>query len=188
MDIGGSKRCPGRPVALGCSLLLRSFWRFVVVLIGCTNETLEPTVTQQPPPDSYSLPRRRLPTLTPTPTPTLTPTPTPTLTPTPTPTLTPTPTPTLTPTPTVQDPEDDYYTQFLTVKGVTIKGNDAIDPMAFRSAADMVGAMLSGRQDITECIYEVDMELAIIPKDEKITTLPEFRIPGGQEDFRRQVI
>ena len=173
---------------LSAAVLIVTF----VVLSGCTNDTLEPPAT--PPPTSTPIPTSTptptltstpTPTLTPTPTPTLTPTPTPTLTPTPTPTLTPTPTPTLTPTPTptptVQDPEDDYYTQFLTVKGVTIKGNGAIDPMAFRSAADMIGPMLSGRQDITECIDEVDMELAIIPKDEKITTLPEFRF---LEDLR----
>ncbi len=140
------------------------------VLIGCTNETPESTATPQPPPapTSTSTPT---PTLTPTPTPTLTPTPAPTLTPTPTPTPTPVPTATPTPTP---SPEDLYYTQFVTVKGVTIKGNDAIDPMALSSAAGMIGPMLSGRPDIAECIAETGMEVAIISKDEKITALPEY--------------
>ncbi len=47
----------------------------------------------------------------------------------------------------------------------------------------MIGPMLSGRQDIAECMDEVDMELAIIPKDEKITTLPEFRFLEGTKTF-----
>ena len=162
-----------------------------VVLIGCTDDTLEPPATPPPtatptltPTPAPTFTPTSTPTLTPTPVPTLTPTPTPTLTPTPAPTFTPVPPPTLTPTPTptpiVEDPEDEYYTQFLTFKGVTIKGNDAIDPMAFQSAADMIGPMLSGRQDIAECADEVDMELAIIPKDERITTLPEFRFLEGR--------
>ncbi len=160
-----------------------------VVLIGCTDDNLEPSTsplpTSTPTPTSTSTPTftpTPTPTLTPAPLPTLTLPPTPTLTLTPAPTFTPVPPPTLTPTPsptaiveTVEDLVDEYYTQFLTVKGVTIKGNDAIDPMAFQSAADMIGPMLSGRQDIAECAEEVDMELAIIPREEKITTLPEFR-------------
>ncbi|MDE2815680.1 MAG: hypothetical protein OXM03_06560 [Chloroflexota bacterium] len=68
-----------------------------------------------------------------------------------------------------------YYTQFLYVNGIMIKSASEVDPDAFYSAADMIAPMLSGRQDIAECMTDVGSEVVIIPKDEKLTTLPEFR-------------
>ena len=76
-----------------------------------------------------------------------------------------------------------YYTRFLTVKGIRIKGNGEVDTDAFYAAADMISPMLSGREDIVECMADVGGDLAIIPKDEKIITLPEFRFLEGRKTF-----
>jgi hypothetical protein len=50
-------------------------------------------------------------------------------------------------------------------------------------AADIVETMLSGRPDIGDCMAGVYAGLAIIPKDDYITTLPEFAYLKGQSDF-----
>ena len=76
-----------------------------------------------------------------------------------------------------------YYRQFLSVKGTVIKATGKVDPEALYVAGDIVGAMLSGRQDIADCMAVVGAGLAIIPKDEYITTLPEFAWLKGQSDF-----
>ena len=76
-----------------------------------------------------------------------------------------------------------YYTQFLSVKGVIIKATGKVDPAAFEAAADMISPMLSGRADIGPCMADVGAELAIVPKDEWITTLPEWYFLKGRQDF-----
>ena len=76
-----------------------------------------------------------------------------------------------------------YYTQFLSVKGVTIKATGKVSPAAFYAAADMIGPMLSGREDIANCMVDVGGDLAIIPKDEYVTTLPQYAWLKGSSDF-----
>ena len=76
-----------------------------------------------------------------------------------------------------------YYRQFLSVKGIVIKAKDTVAPDALYAAGDIVSAMLSGRQDIGDCMANVGAGLAIIPKDEYVTTLPEFAYLKGTSDF-----
>ena len=80
----------------------------------------------------------------------------------------------------VSSKPDDYYTQAVMANGVLIKAADKVDPMALSVAADVVGWMLAGRRDLAECMLAVGATIAIIPKDEFVTTLPEFaRLKGG---------
>jgi hypothetical protein len=76
-----------------------------------------------------------------------------------------------------------YYKQFLYTKGVEIKSTGKVAPDALYAAGDIVNTMLSGRQDISGCMADVDAGLAIIPKDEYVTTLPEFAFLKGRSDF-----
>ena len=76
-----------------------------------------------------------------------------------------------------------YYRQFLSVKGVVIKAKDTVDSAALYAAGDIVSTMLSGRRDIANCMANVGAGLAIIPKDEFVTTLPEFSYLKGTSDF-----
>lgn len=86
-----------------------------------------------------------VPTSTLSQTPTLAPTLTPTLVPTPTPEPTATPIPTATPSPVAT--RVPYYTQIIAVEGVNIKANETVDPAAVQAGADVVGVMLSGRDN-----------------------------------------
>ncbi len=77
-----------------------------------------------------------------------------------------------------------YYTQFLDADGITIKATGKVDPQALHAAADVLGTMLADvRPDIRECLPRVGAALAIIPKDEYVTTLPEFAPLKGKSDF-----
>ena len=76
-----------------------------------------------------------------------------------------------------------YYKQFMSAKGVTVKAAGQVDPVAVESGADIVAAMLSGRDDIARCMVEKKAELAIIPKDEVVTSLPEYTYLQGTRDF-----
>ncbi len=76
-----------------------------------------------------------------------------------------------------------YYTQFLSVKGVTIKATSKVDPKALTVAAEIIGPMLSGREDLSNCMADVGGDLAIIPKDKYVTTLPEYAHLKGRSDF-----
>ena len=76
-----------------------------------------------------------------------------------------------------------YYTQFMSANGVTVKADATVDPAAVEAGADMVVAMLSGRQDIPRCMVRARAELAIIPRDQLATSLPEFAYLAGTEDF-----
>ena len=76
-----------------------------------------------------------------------------------------------------------YYTQFLSVQGVTIKATSKVDPAALDVAAGTIRPMLSGREDISDCMADVGGGLAIIPRDEYVTTLPEYAYLKGRSDF-----
>ena len=76
-----------------------------------------------------------------------------------------------------------YYTQFLSVKSVVIKATGKVDPDAMFVGGDIVDVMLSGREDISDCMADVGGGLAIIPKDEYVTTLPEYAYLKGRSDF-----
>ena len=76
-----------------------------------------------------------------------------------------------------------YYTQFLPVKGVMVKADGSVDPAALRAGAEIVDVMLSGREDIAECMSRRGADLAIIPRDQSNTDLPEFAYLAGTSDF-----
>ena len=76
-----------------------------------------------------------------------------------------------------------YYTQFLPVKGVTVRAHESVDPAALQAGAEIVDAMLSGREDIPGCMAQNGGDLAIIPRDQVNTDLPEFADLKGTEDF-----
>ena len=67
-----------------------------------------------------------------------------------------------------------YYMQALTVNSVLIKATGKVDPKVMYFAADIVKWTLGGRQDIVDCIANAGSSIAVIPKDEYITTLPDL--------------
>ena len=73
----------------------------------------------------------------------------------------------------------EYYRQFIVVNGVTVKADASVDPAAVEAAAEIVTALLSGRQDIVRCMARRRAELAIIPRDQTATSLPEFTYLAG---------
>ena len=77
----------------------------------------------------------------------------------------------------------EYYTQFLPVKGVMVRAHESVDPAALQAGAEIVDAMLSGREDIPECMAQKGGDLAIVPKDQVNTDLPEFADLKGTKDF-----
>ena len=78
----------------------------------------------------------------------------------------------------------DYYTQALFADGVLIKSAANVSPDALVAAADVVGWMLeTARPDIPDCMADVGADLAIIPRDEFVTSLPEFAFLSGGSDF-----
>ena len=76
-----------------------------------------------------------------------------------------------------------YYTQFMSVNGVPIKARGTVDPAALQAGAEIVAVMLSGRQDIAPCMTRRRAELAIVPKDQTLTSLPEYHFLKGTRDF-----
>ena len=76
-----------------------------------------------------------------------------------------------------------YYTQFLPVKGVLVKAHGSVDPTALQAAVQIVDGMLSGREDIVQCMAWSRADLAIIPRDQTNTDLPEFAYLAGTGDF-----
>ena len=76
-----------------------------------------------------------------------------------------------------------YYRQFMSVKGVTVKADGTVDPNALKAGAEMVAAMLSGREDIARCMARTRAELAIIPRDQTLTSLPDYAFLKGTVDF-----
>ena len=79
--------------------------------------------------------------------------------------------------------EAEHYTQFMSVSGVTVKAAESVDPTAVEAGAEIVAAMLSGRQDIALCMFRSGAELAITPRDQPVTSLPEFEGLAGTGDF-----
>ena len=77
----------------------------------------------------------------------------------------------------------EYYTQFLPVKGLMVKAHESVEPAALQAGAEIVAAMLSGREDIALCMPLQGADLAIIPKDKTNTDLPEFTHLVGTKDF-----
>ena len=78
-----------------------------------------------------------------------------------------------------------YYKKFMSVGGVTVKAAGNVDSAAVEAGAEIVATMLSGREDLPICMFRERAELAIIPKDEPVTSLPEFaHLQGGTESLR----
>lgn len=77
----------------------------------------------------------------------------------------------------------EYYTQFLYVKGVQVRAHESVDPAALLAGAEIVEAMLSGREDIPGCMVRNGGDLAIIPRDQVNTDLPEFADLKGTKDW-----
>lgn len=101
-----------------------------------------------------------------------------------TPMPSPTYTPTATPTPyeiVVSEDPSGYYTQVIEATGVTVKANEKVDPEALHTAATTIDRMLAHiRTDIPECLSAAGAGVAIIPKDEYVTALPEFAWLEGE--------
>ena len=76
-----------------------------------------------------------------------------------------------------------YYRQSVDVDGVTVKANDAVDSEALKTAAEIVSVMLNGRDDVDECMASAGAAVAIVPKDEYVTSVPEFKWLTGRSDF-----
>ena len=76
-----------------------------------------------------------------------------------------------------------YYTQFMSANGVTVKADGTVEPAAVEAGAEVAAAMLSGRDDIVRCMARERAELAIIPKDRTLTSLPEYAYLKGTSDF-----
>ena len=76
-----------------------------------------------------------------------------------------------------------YYRQFMSVKGVTVKADGTVDPAAVEAGAEIVAAMLSGREDLARCMARSRAELAIIPRDRTLTSLPDYAHLKGTVDF-----
>ena len=77
----------------------------------------------------------------------------------------------------------EYYTQFVPVKGVLVKAHESVDPAALKAGVEIVDAMLSGREDIAQCMPLQGADLAVIPRDKTNVDLPEFAHLAGTTDF-----
>ena len=58
-----------------------------------------------------------------------------------------------------------------------------MEPAAVEAGAEVTAAMLSGRDDIARCMARNRAELAIIPMDRTLTSLPEYAYLKGTRDF-----
>ena len=76
----------------------------------------------------------------------------------------------------------EYYKQFMSVNGVTIKADETVDSAAVEAGAEIVGVMLSGRPDIARCMARRRGDLAIVPRDQTLTSLPEYQHLEGTTD------
>lgn len=77
----------------------------------------------------------------------------------------------------------DYYTQFISARGVTIRATGKVDPAALHEAAEIMTVMLDGRQDVQDCMAVSGSALAIVPVDDPVTKLPEFAYLKGKSDM-----
>ena len=76
-----------------------------------------------------------------------------------------------------------YYRQFVSANGVTVKADGTVEPAAVEAGAELAAAMLSRRDDIARCMARNRAELAIIPMDRTLTSLPEYAYLKGTRDF-----
>lgn len=77
----------------------------------------------------------------------------------------------------------DQYTQSVKSYGVVIKAPAAVDPAALAKGAAVVAQMLQrARPDIRQRLVNQRAALAIIPKREFVTALPEFAWLSGKTD------
>ena len=76
-----------------------------------------------------------------------------------------------------------YYRQLMSANGVTVKADGTVEPAAVEAGGEIAAAMLSGRDDIVRCMARERAELAIIPKDRTLTSLPEYAYLKGTSDF-----
>lgn len=77
-----------------------------------------------------------------------------------------------------------YHSQSLFSNGVLLKAADRAQPETLVVAAQILNWMLgSSRSDFAHCLPRVGAALAIIPRDDFVTALPEFAWLGGQADF-----
>ncbi len=79
--------------------------------------------------------------------------------------------------------EAGYYRQFMVANGVTVKADGSVEPNAVEAGADIVTSMLSGRADIARCMARQRAALAIIPRYQTATSLPEFAYLADTSDF-----
>ena len=78
----------------------------------------------------------------------------------------------------------DYYTQALISDGVLIKAAAKVNPDALSAAGRVIGWLLgTARHDVADCMGGMGAGLAIIPRDEFVTSLPEFAVLSGRSDF-----
>ena len=76
-----------------------------------------------------------------------------------------------------------YYEQFITVEGITVKANSAVRVDSMYFTADIIGGMMrSLREDIQKCLVGVGAALATAPEGEYITHLPEFYPQIGEPE------
>ena len=76
-----------------------------------------------------------------------------------------------------------YYRKFMSARGVTVKAAGEVDSAAVRAGTEIVAAMLSGREDVARCMVREGAELAIIPTNQTVTSLPEYAHLQGTKDF-----
>ncbi len=74
------------------------------------------------------------------------------------------------------------YARTDSVRGITIKAPQIVDPAAIAAAKRILSQMLSGREDIRTRLVGHHAALAIIPRACYITALPEFVALAGTKD------
>ena len=76
----------------------------------------------------------------------------------------------------------DYYTQFVSVHGVTVKASSQVAPEALIDAAEFIARMMLGlRNDIRACLTSAGAAVAVFPKDGFVVELPEFAHLKGED-------
>lgn len=77
-----------------------------------------------------------------------------------------------------------YYTQHISILGVLIKAPESVAPQALLEAKRIITLMLEHiRPDIGERLASKKASLAIIPRDQFVTSLPEFSYLSGRLDI-----
>ena len=70
--------------------------------------------------------------------------------------------------------DEDFYRMTCEQTGITIAAADSIAPGALEAAADRISALLAARPDLAAAVAASIDQVAIIGRDQRITTLPEF--------------